>query len=283
MTALNVVENSNLFSPEVKVSGSYEDKVTFEATSTFQDGTETKNANTLVHLVDQKDLSFYLFSESEFKVGPSGWSSVFKKLHLRTLFKNLVVSAGVDDWNLFDSNNRLPSGFSLNTTYIHDHNSDVRVFAGADVSTRLPLHVNGFQALLGLNYKKQHRLIVSGGAQLQETTIPGDKSKSEEDKKGDPVFVPEVRVIGTSKVNDKLYFQGELKVRKYKDEVEKKANKDNCSCCENYSHSLTLAKEYVFDEKNRMKTKVQSDGNLFLSFLHSYGLVDFGFVANVLF
>jgi hypothetical protein len=263
------------------VSGSCGDRVSFEAASTFKDGTERKQSNTLVHLADQKDFSFYLYSDNDFSVGPSGWSSVFKKVHLRTLYKNLVVSAGVDDWNLFDSSNRLPRGFSINTTYIHDHNSDVRVFAGADVSTRLPFHVNSFQALLGLNFKKKHRLIVSGGAQLEETTIAGDKSKNEEEKKGNPVFVPEVRVIGTSKVNDKLYFQGELKVRKYKDEVEKKENKDKCSCCENYSHSLTIAKEYVFDEKNRMKTKVQSDGNLFFSFLHSYGLIDFGFVANV--
>ena len=183
----------------------------------------------------------------------------------------MVVSAGVEDWDIFNKDNRAPKVASLNTSCIHDLNNDVRLYGGANFGVNVhPFRMQHGHLLAGFNYLRKHRLVVVAGGNYCDVLVPGDKSKNEEDK-NEVRLCQDVKLRGRTRVNDKLQIMGEAELQK--------------GCCDGskWDHSFAVAAEYAVDPKTTLKAKASCDGNLVLSYLHSYGVCNFGFVSRVIY
>jgi len=191
------------------------------------------------------------------------------KVHLRTNWKNLVVSAGVEDFDVLDETNRLPKVGSLQTSYIHDLNKDLRLYGGLNLAVNLhPFNIGRGHLLAGFNYLRKYRVVVVGGGNFCDVVTKGDASKNEADKT-ERKICSDLRVLGTAKINSSLLARGELNLSK--------------GCCEGeeLKKCATLAAEYEVDSKTRLKAKADCTGGLVVSYLHSYGVCNFGFVSRV--
>ncbi len=220
------------------------------------------------NLGEHKDLSFNLFWNSNSLISPNTWSLV-NKLHLRTNYKNWVASAGVEDWEVFGGN-RVPKGVSANVSHIHDVDDNTRIYGGFNAGVKVsPFNFAYGYLLAGFYLKKKHRLVVVAGGNSCQVTVPGDKSKNEEDKVENKIY-PSVSVIGrTLCCCDSLETVGEVNVTK--------------GCCEEAVKNVNWAvgMEYQADKATKIKVRACSGGDFVASYLHSYGVCDFGFISKV--
>jgi hypothetical protein len=203
-------------------------------------------------------------------VGPKAWSWD-NKLQLRTAYKNSVLSVGVEGLDVF-AESKVPKIASIETSVIHDVNHDVRLYGGLSFGVNVhPFRLQTASILAGVNYLSHHRLVVVAKGEGCMVKVPGDKSQNIEDKEEFKFGCPSVRVMGRSKVNDSLEAYCELNLKK-------ECNTKDV-CCEK---SLSVAAEYEVDSKTKLKAKASCNGDLVLSYLHSYGVCNFGFVSRVL-
>ena len=181
-TSLNydAEQKTNLVSPSFKLSGTV-GPVDFESVVTPENGGVKKETNLVWSIGDHKEFSFGLFFSGTNVWNPDTFSAN-KRVHLRTSYKNMVVSAGVEDWDVFNKDNRAPKVASVNTSYIHDLNNDVRLYGGLNFGVNVhPFRMQHGHLLAGFNYMHKHRLVVVAGGNFCDVLVSGDKSKNEED------------------------------------------------------------------------------------------------------
>ena len=258
-------QNTYCFVPVWKAEGS-QGKIEFESEGTPEDGGYRKDSKVTIDLGSQKDLDFSLYWQANSLISPNRWS-LNNKVNLRTALKNHVLSLGVENWDLFDAESkRMPRGFTIATSTIHDQDANTRLYGGLSAGFNLsPLKFSYGYALAGLNYLRKHRFVVVAG---------GEKSGEGENEK----LVPSVKALVRSKVNNDIDVYAELNY--------KKGIKGECAEGENSCFNDVLgfvAAEYRIDPKTRIKARACCKGELVLAFLHSYGVCNFGFVSRVIF
>jgi len=215
-------------------------------------------------------------------------TSLNNKVYLRTNYKNLNVSAGVENMDVFDHANRLPKLAGLRTSYIHDVNADTRVYGGLNLGFGLsPLRLGQINLLAGFNYLRKHRAVLVAGGKFCEMQVKGDSSKNEKEST-QYLLCKTVGLTVSSEVNDKLKVGAELNVSQGCEEEKKcegsKADAKECgkNVLKNCDYKLAAVAEYEVDKNTNLKLKVTSENDLVLSYLHSYGVCNFGFVSKVI-
>lgn len=243
----------------IKTTGSF-DRVEFESNVVPEDGSYRKTSELVFDLGRQKDVNLGLYLRTSTLFSSSRWSWD-NRLNLRAAYRNAVFSLGVEEWDLF-AESRAPRQVQVSATNIHDHNADLRLYMGVKTGVSIKhLHPEYLYVLGGFNFKRNHKFIVNAGFSAVEATkvVDGKEETSRALRKN-------VLLTSRSRVNDNLESYGELNVSQFNNQLEK---------------SWALANEYTFDKKNRIKTKVTSDKDLVVSFLHSYGVCNFGFITKV--
>ncbi len=213
-----------------------------------------------MHLGDHKDFSFDIFANVN-KLLNANNRSLLNKVHLRTSYKNAVFSAGVEDWDIHDvESGRLPKKLSFNTSYIHDQNENLRLYAGAKFGIG---KTTGYGFILGgFNYLRKYRLVVVAGGDGTKTVIKNENENSMVEYK----FSPSVKVIARSMLSDKLETHAELNVNK---------------CGEKFVPESAVAAEYSVDSKSKIKGRICSQGDIVWSYLHNFGIINFGIFTRV--
>lgn len=257
------------FLPVMKVEGS-QGRIEFESQGAPENGGYQKESKVTFDLGSQKELDFSLHWHSKSLILPNTWS-LDNKVSLRTALKNHVLSLGLENWDLFDAQSkRIPRGFNLSTSTIHDHDSNTRLYGGLNAGFNIsPLKFNYGYALAGINYLRKHRLVV----------VAGGEKKGEADKEH---LVPTVKALVRSKVNNDIDFYGEINYKKAdKSEATESEDKEKKQgCCKELTGAV--AAEYRIDPKTRIKARACCGGELVLAFLHTYGVCNFGFVSRVI-
>ena len=57
--------------------------------------------------------------------------------------------------------------------------------------------------------------------------------------------------------------------------------KKGCCVDSKWEHGFAVAAEYDVDPKTKLKAKASCNGDLVMSYLHTYGVCNFGFVSRV--
>lgn len=193
--------------------------------------------------------------------------------------------------DVFDHAHRLPRQAGLRTSYIHDLNADTRLYGGLNLGVGLsPFRLQHSYLLAGFNYLRKHRAVLVAGGNFLEMLVKGDSSKNEKDSTQYSLW-PAVSLTVSSEVNDKLKVGAELNVTKgceeeLKCEGSKAGAKEWAKNClksiKNCDYYLAAVAEYEVDKNTNLKLKVTNANDLVLSYLHSYGVCNFGFVSKVL-
>jgi len=227
-----------------------------------------------------KDFTFNFFVKADQLITSNKWI-LNNKVHLRANYKNAVISAGFEDWDLHDKlSGRLPKVFSLNSTYIHDLNNETRLYTGFNASVNIIKKTNesgslGYGYVLGgFNYLRKHKLIAIIGCKtcdvFNENNLNNvNNENNEKEDINTNTYINKLstslRLMGNSKFNDSIDIYSELNI-----------NKDA-----NSKQGLTIATQYKIDSKTKLKAKIDSNGELIMSYLHNYGVWNFGFNSRV--
>jgi hypothetical protein len=260
---------THCFQPSLKVYGKWSDRLEFASVQEPKDGGSLSNNKLNVALGEHKDMSFDLVMGNTKLLTADTWS-LNNRVHLRTSYKNAVVSVGVEDMDLCDATARYPKTASVNYSYIHDVNTNARVYVGMNgrVNT-VPFGLNSGYLLAGLNYLRKHRVVVVAGAEHCMVNTVGDKTKGEQDSQTN-TLCPNVTVTARSKVNDSLVVHGEFS-----------HSMQTNNGVSGFVQQFAVAGECEVDSKTKLKARADSNGDLVVSYLHSYGVCNFGFVSRV--
>lgn len=253
--------------------------MTFESVTSKDNEGYRKIRDIVFKLGDYKDYTLNLYCNSDQLISPdqSKWS-LNNKIHLRTLFRNFVISAGIEDFDLHDKKvGRLPKVFSINTSCIHNVDNNKKIYLGTNMGVNLfKKNISYGYILGGIKLNRRHRLIAVFGGKASDSKRNDDNIQKAgftdtfrfENKENldhsHTNYDLVLRMMGRSVVNEQLDVCGEYNL----------VGKDK---------SFAIAAKYFIDSKTALKARLNSKGDLTVAFLHDFGLIKFNVVSQVVY
>ncbi len=250
-------KKSFMFTPNIRCSGNL-GKVEFDTTVEPYAGTFREVSDFNIPLGTHNDVAFNLLYGYSGFTSPNVWS-FNNNIALKSTYKEVVISFGVNESELFDKDSKLPKGGSFKSSFVREANKDTQVLGGLDLGLALfPFKVTSVYLHGGLNYLKKHRIDIKGGAEVKEVSVEENKTERK--------FEHTFNISGNINLNNSVDVYGDLNVQESSGK---------------FIPSYSVAAEFQADKDTKIKGKASNDGKFIFSYLHTFGILQFGFVSSV--